>query len=239
LSTPLFDELLATLDREPDSLRSEQLLGELFWKAIEIIEKPQHKRLSQLIEATSKVARDIFGRAKPEPISWQLWYAGQMQGVAGLLRTLISRQFALETIAALHSRKHSKPILTALSAGDSRVSDLAKLVGLDDSHLGRELKVLSRHNLIETVKEGRERWARITRDGRTALNEFAKSDLTAPERGPERGPMPNEWVTEGVPTEDFHSGNPKLRLVFPNLNEEALSQSFGRFHPTLIREAVA
>jgi len=52
-----------------------------------------------------------------------------------------------------------------------KISDLARQVNLDESYLQRELRVLARHDLVETVKEGRERWSQITTAGGRALAE--------------------------------------------------------------------
>jgi DNA-binding MarR family transcriptional regulator len=234
MSMSMHEELRLTLEENPDSLRSDQLMGELFWKVLEVIEKPNQNELAKFSEVTSDLARQIFGRAKPEPLTWQVWYAGQMQGVAGLLRTLLGRQLALETTAVLRSRKNSRPILIALATKDSRISDLSKELDLDDSHLGRELRVLVRHNLVETVKEGRWRWARITTVGRKALNEIIEADVTELDVQTGGSKVPAEWVIGGVPAEDFHNANAALKQVFPNLKEKDLTQSPKKLHPTLI-----
>jgi DNA-binding PadR family transcriptional regulator len=218
----IHDELRLTLEREPESLRSDQLMEELFWEALELIEKPKRKPLVRLAEASNDLARQIFGRAKAEPATWQLWYAGQIQGIVGLLRILLSRQVGLETTAVLRSRKNVGPILKALESDDSRISDLAKVVDLDESQLVREIRVLARHNLIETVKEGRERWARITSAGRAALNEVIGPNLAASVGHIVHRTMPNEWVRKGVPVKESRSDSTLFARTFPNVGVEDL-----------------
>lgn len=182
MTAPIQEELRTTLEADPESLRSSQLMEELFWKAVGEIELRKKDSLAQLANATASIARLFFSRAPLEPGTWQLWYAGQMQGIAGLIRIMLSRRLALETSAALRSRKHFIPILETLAASDLlRVSDIAKTKGLDESQVLREIRELERHNLVETVKTGRELWNRITAAGRTALSEACDSAREAPE----------------------------------------------------------
>lgn len=197
MTTSIHEKLGATLEDDPGSLRSGQLMEGLFWKAIEQLETPQRVALAQLADSISVVARKLFNSAPREPSTWRVWYAGQMQGVAGLLRIMLSRQLALETTAALRGRKHVRPILARLAETESRVSDLAKVMGLDDSQLGREIKVLARHNLVETVKEGRERWVRITPAGKKALGEVITRAVT-PAPGGEANSEILEMRSKGV-----------------------------------------
>ncbi|MFN7919080.1 MAG: winged helix-turn-helix domain-containing protein [Bryobacteraceae bacterium] len=171
MSTPVHDELRVALDRNPEGLRPAQLMEDLFWEALEVIVEPSRDQLAHLEVASSDLARHIFSRTEPGSRTWRLWYAGQLQGLAGLLHARLSRHLTLplETAALLESRKHARAILNVLIDKDFCLSDLAKAVYLDESHLRRELKVLADHNLIATVKEGRERWVRITEAGRVAV----------------------------------------------------------------------
>lgn len=171
MSVSTLQELRSVLNLDPASLRSDQLMDEVFWDALDLLTTPDRDRLAQRAAANSEVAREIFGRTEPGPETWRLWYAGQLQGLTGLFRASLGRQLALSTAALIRGRKNCQSILDALTTGDFKLSELAREVELDKSQLGRELKVLARHNLIETVKEGRERWARITVTGRKALVE--------------------------------------------------------------------
>lgn len=173
MSILALQELRSILDLDPASLRSDQLMDEVFWEALDLLAAPDRERLIRQAAAHSELAREIFGRAEPGPETWRLWYAGQLQGLVGLFRASLGRQLALSTAALVRGRKNSQSILNALTARDFKLSELAQTVDLDKSQLGRELKVLARHNLIETVKEGRERWARITIAGRKALAEVS------------------------------------------------------------------
>jgi DNA-binding MarR family transcriptional regulator len=177
------EELRSTLQTDPASLRSDQLMEEIFWDAFNLLTEPDRDILAEKADATSSVAREIFGRTEPHLEAWRLWYAGQLQGIAGLLRVVLGRhRLALSTTALLLGRRNAIRILKKLCAEDWNFSDLAAQTDLDDSQLGREIKELVRHNLVETAKVGRERWARITNGGRTALAEIRKvhdSDLAA------------------------------------------------------------
>jgi DNA-binding transcriptional ArsR family regulator len=186
-----FDELRRVLEQDPGSLRSDQLLDECFRDAVDAVSTPQNERLSELAATLTSVAKTIFGAAKPRPDIWRIWYAGQLRGIAGVLRTFQGRRLALPATAALLSRKHAKPILRALSTSDSNLTELASKTMLDESQLLRELKVLVRHNLVETTKEGRERWARLTIAGMAALTVDVTDTVNAT---PAHAGAGNDWA---------------------------------------------
>lgn len=175
------------------------------WRVIGQMEMPNRSALAQFADATATLARHFFSRAPRERGTWQLWYAGQMHGVAGLLRLMVNRQLALETTAALRGRKHFIPILSKLADNDLRVSDLARSMGLDESQSGREIKLLNRHNLVETVKEGRERWIRITAAGRTALSEVLESTQAAAEASSSKVSQPRSNAAHKEAAESLKS----------------------------------
>jgi len=168
----VYEALRSTLETNPESLRSDQLIDELFWDTLDLLAKPNKEELTGHASAMRTLAREYFRRADPGPATWRLWYAGQVQGLASLLSAQLSRHLTLETSAAVRSRENSRSILEELSVRDMKVSDLAKQLDKDESYILRELTVLARYNLVETVKHGRERWARITYIGSKALAEM-------------------------------------------------------------------
>jgi hypothetical protein len=107
-------------------------MEELFWRVIiEQIENTKRNALAQFANATATLAREFFSRAPREPGTWQLWYAGQMHGVAGLVNLMLSRQLALRGLL-----RHSAAVSIScrfsskLAENDLRVSDLAKAMSL-------------------------------------------------------------------------------------------------------------
>jgi len=199
-------------------------MEELFWRVIEQIEIPKKDVLAPFANATATLARQFFSRAPREPGTWQLWYAGQMHGVAGLINLMLGRQLALETAAALRSRKHFIPILSKLAEKDLRVSDLAKAMSLDDSQIGREIKLLDGHNLVDTVKEGRERWIRITPAGRTALSEVRETNPATPESPDNNNSEIHRLISNGVHEDD----SILVEEIFPNVKVSALEEQSKR-----------
>jgi DNA-binding MarR family transcriptional regulator len=231
--TSIHEELRSTLEEDPGSLRSAQLMEELFWRIIEQIEIPKRNALAQFANATATLARQFLSRAPREPGTWQLWYAGQMHGVAGLVNLMLSRQLALETAAALRSRKHFIPILSKLAENDLRVSDLARAMILDESQIGREIKLLNGHNLVETVKEGRERWIRITPTGRTALSEVLETNPAIPESPDGSNSEISRLISNGVRADDSRVVN----KIFSSVNMFALEEQSKRLPVNMLAEA--
>lgn len=181
MSTAVFEELRNVLQQDPHSLRSEQLLDELLWDAFDMA--TGSRKRNELIEhetTAGTLSREVLSQADQTAGTWRVWYAGQLQAVAGLLRAVLARQLSFEAEAMLHSRKNMKRILETLLNGGRNLSDLAKSTDLDESQLGRDLKLLERHDLVETVKHGRERWARITATGETALEKVNREMPPSP-----------------------------------------------------------
>jgi DNA-binding MarR family transcriptional regulator len=230
--TSIHEALRSTLEEDPGSLRSAQLMEELFWRIIEQIEIPKRNALAQFANATATLARQFLSRAPREPGTWQLWYAGQMHGVAGLVNLMLSRQLALETAAALRSRKHFIPILSKLAENDLRVSDLARAMILDESQIGREIKLLDGHNLVETVKEGRERWIRITPTGRTALSEVLETPAI-PESPDGSNSEIGRLNSNGVRADDSRV----VTKIFSSVNMFALEEQSKRLPVNMLAEA--
>ena len=234
MGTSIHEELRLTLEEDPGSLRSAQLMEELFWRIIEQIEIPKRNALAQFANTTATLARQFFSRAPREPGTWQLWYAGQMHGVAGLVNLMLSRQLALETAAALRSRKHFIPILSKLAENDLRVSDLARAMSLDESQIGREIKLLAGHNLVETVKEGRERWIRITPAGRTALGEVLETNPAASESPDDNNSEIDRLISDGVRATD----SKVVKEIFTSVNVYALEEQSKRLPVNMLAEAI-
>lgn len=174
MSSPVFEELRDVIQENPRSLRAEQLLDEVLWDALDMATGVRERSEALAHESAAGIlSKRILSQAEQSPSTWRIWYAGQLQAVAGVLRAALGRQISFEAEAMIRSRKNTRRILETLLNGARSLSDLAEAVGLDESQLGRDIKILARQNLVETVKEGRMRWVQITISGKTALEKIA------------------------------------------------------------------
>jgi DNA-binding MarR family transcriptional regulator len=165
---------LEELDYNPADLRASHLMDEVLWDTLNLLGQSEATGLEHWASVTGGLAKHLLSRAEPGPATWRVWYAGQLQAVAGLVRSLLGRRLALSTSAMLR-QANKRPILAALKGSDLRISTLARQLSLDDSQVIREIHDLVRHQLVETTKVGRERWVRITLQGQRALAELEAS----------------------------------------------------------------
>ncbi|HEV7405748.1 MAG TPA: hypothetical protein VGO11_22585 [Chthoniobacteraceae bacterium] len=171
---PPIDELRVTLEKQPASLRVDQLMDEVFRDASAAVGVEKRDVLEKLAEQAGGLARELFAQTASTMENWRLWYAGQLQGIAGLLRVALrQQQIELPTAALLKGQKNALPLLQILATGESNLTDLAARAGIDGTQIGREIKKLAQHYLVDTAKEGRERWARISTLGKMALEDLA------------------------------------------------------------------
>jgi DNA-binding MarR family transcriptional regulator len=167
------EELRSTLndfDQGATSLRIGQLMDEVLGDTLNVLGRSEATGLEQWASVTGSLAKELLSRSEPGPATWRVWYAGQLQAVAGLVRALLGRRLSLSTTAMVR-QANKVPILAVLAESDLKISHLAKRLDLDDSQVIREMRDLGRHQLVETSKVGRERWVRITLQGRRALAE--------------------------------------------------------------------
>jgi DNA-binding MarR family transcriptional regulator len=195
---------LKNLERDRAGLRADQLMDEVLWDTLNLLTLPQPAGLERWASATGDLAKELLSRAEPGPATWRVWYAGQLQAVTGLIRSLLGRRLALSTSAMLR-QKNKLAILSALGKKDLNISVLAQQLDLDDSQAIREIQELVRHQLVETAKVGRERWVRITLQGRLALAEIEAASAT-------------ERILENTNQAVSLVGEEELGKLFPSLN---------------------
>ncbi len=161
-------ELLEALRDQPASLRSDQLLEEWVWEALDLVTSSPEAEIAERSEEASRVARRLFADEEATDAVWRLWRAGQLEGLARLLRAHLGRELSLSTTALIRGFKNALPILQILTRKEWRFKDIARLSGLDESQIPREINRLDQHGLVEVQKVGRECWVRITPAGRKA-----------------------------------------------------------------------
>ncbi len=168
----LLQEILSTLETDPGSLRSDQLMEEFFWRGIGELDANKASQISKFSKSASTYARRVFSSVPTSEDMWRVWYAGQLQGIAGLFRLMHGRQIVLEGIEELHNSSDAKLILNVLAKEDTEVNDLMRLTSFDENKLSRLIKLMSINNLVDTYKEVQKRLVGITPHGRVFLGEM-------------------------------------------------------------------
>lgn len=196
MSTPPYDEFLATLRDDPENPRSDQLMEEVLCDSLDLLMMPDRDLLAHQEVATGDLARQAFGLCTIGKNTWTSWYAGQLHCLSRLLHVRRVRKLDLQTIAVVRGRKHARAILATLAMGDESQATLTEILRIDKSQLGRDLKELGEHGLIETAKEGRQLWLRVTDAGLAALAELPPGKhLASTDTPPALGSEPKDSLT--------------------------------------------
>lgn len=159
-------QLLEKQERGVVALTMEELLGE----AAAAIRSGSPAALETLARGCASIGQSMRPTAEDDA-AWRQWYGAQCMAIAKLSRLTLLERMPFEVVAALAERKNLTGILRQLLDREKNLSLLGQELDRDPSQLTREVDLLVRLKLVESIKNGRQRWLRLTPMGRQAAAE--------------------------------------------------------------------
>lgn len=190
------------------------LLERLLREALNSLTQPNEIELSDNVKVFSQLAKKLqYGLPDTKEVKTAA-IAASLQVLASLCQLALQKEIPLSTKAILQEGKYVLPILKALRKKEFNLTELASQVGIQDpAQMSRTIKPLTKHKLVETAKEGKERWVRLTELGRRAIEEFNKKE-NMPTHAYTTTHVYLDWSNEKVEKKITVSENlQKLRLV--------------------------
>lgn len=167
----LVGALVDAIETEPRGLRPTQLVQQVIASCLQLLTHPKEDELGGLAEASAEAAR----RLRPPNIDsdelWRAWYAGHMQTVAALCRTMLRLEIPEAVRRQILSAPNLAAILLAVEDDEELTQSqlIQKAVTTDASQLSREVARLHGLRVVDVAREGRQSWVRLSALGRRFL----------------------------------------------------------------------
>jgi DNA-binding MarR family transcriptional regulator len=165
----------AAVETEPTTRTARGLLDRILSAALAVLRRGSRGDLQSLARRADRFARGFAPAPDASPEVWQCWYAGQAHVLAAVCRLALVDDVSNEVMRLIRGRAHAQRVLLALRHREIGVTALASELGIDISQLGKLIDKLEEHDLVETHKNDRTRWVRLTALGERAAT--ADADL--------------------------------------------------------------
>jgi DNA-binding transcriptional ArsR family regulator len=163
LVTSLSDAVAA----EPWGLRASQIIQQIGARCLQLLTHPEDEGLSAFAESSAAAARELRPSDLDSPELWQVWYAGQLQAMAGLCRMLLRAEIP-DSVRRKVLAPNFASIILALDEEDELTQNqlLSQISTNDPSQLSREIAKLQELRVVDVARDGRRSWVRLSSLGR-------------------------------------------------------------------------
>jgi hypothetical protein len=230
----LVGTLLDAVEIEPRGLRPTQLVQQVIASCLQFLTHPSEEELGSLADASAEAARRLRPPTDSDEL-WRAWYAGHMQAVAVLCRTMLRLEIPESVRRQILSAPNLAAILLAIEDDEELTQSqlLQKTVTTDASQLSREVARLQGLRVVDVAREGRQSWVRLSALGRRFLaTPMLRQKIVELVKKAHRALIPVETETIAVEAElePAPTPSPPLLMVRSNHRELTGDDSRARFH---------
>lgn len=163
----VWTQFSAAAESEPDGKAVRQAFDRIVRRTVTALMRGTRRELQALARRADRFVRSF---EKPDAGAELLRerLVGRMEMLAAVCRLALANEVSNDVMRVIRGRLHAQRVLTALRHREIGVSALAAELDIDISQLSKLLDKLAEHELIETQKDDRTRWVRLTALGERA-----------------------------------------------------------------------